>query len=321
MVNAGDRHATRTSPPTHAGPPSWPTSQPRVGRRLGVVPELRRAQHPARPRRGRPGRAAARRRTTASTSCPARHAAASASHHASGSCSLRGGAVGGCGAAPGRHEGAGVDVAHLDLRGLRRRVDARERAARGSPRAEEQLGDELVEPLVPVAAVAEPRRRRTPRRGDRRPKFRAPDRRARRCGRPSRRAERLLDLRIGCEALRLLGAGSGTCACSRARSPTRRRRPRCGTRARRSDACRPSSRPRAASRGRTRRGRLRTRIGSPGRTCPIRCALRSMWNSLSGHSVCATAWWNDSPDIVSCANSGLRPTISGYSSSSMNASA
>ena len=26
------------------------------------------------------------------------------------------------------------------------------------------------------------------------------------------------------------------------------------------------------------------------------------------------AWWNDSPDIVSCANSGLRPTISGHSS-------
>ena len=40
-------------------------------------------------------------------------------------------------------------------------------------------------------------------------------------------------------------------------------------------------------------------------------ALRSMWKSLPCHSVCATAWWNERPDIVSCANSGFSPTISG----------
>ena len=56
---------------------------------------------------------------------------------------------------------------------------------------------------------------------------------------------------------------------------------------------------------------LGRRSGSPGRTCPARWALRSMWNSFPCHSVCATAWWNERPDIVSCANSGLRPTISG----------
>ena len=46
-----------------------------------------------------------------------------------------------------------------------------------------------------------------------------------------------------------------------------------------------------------------------------------MWNSLSAHSTCATAWWNDKPLIVSCANSGFSPTISGNSSSWMKASA
>ena len=45
-----------------------------------------------------------------------------------------------------------------------------------------------------------------------------------------------------------------------------------------------------------------------------------MWKSLPCHSTCATAWWNESPDIVSCANSGFTPTISGCSSSLMNAS-
>ena len=84
---------------------------------------------------------------------------------------------------------------------------------------------------------------------------------------------------------------------------------------------RPTPRPRAASRGRTRPSRPRSRSGSPGRTCPATWPLRSMWKSLSAHSTCATAWWNDSPLIVSCANSGFSPTISGNSSSSMNASA
>ena len=40
---------------------------------------------------------------------------------------------------------------------------------------------------------------------------------------------------------------------------------------------------------------------------PIRCALRSMWKSFPCHSACATAWWNDRPDIVSWANSGFTP--------------
>ena len=54
---------------------------------------------------------------------------------------------------------------------------------------------------------------------------------------------------------------------------------------------------------------------------PIRCALRSMWNSLPCHSVCATAWEKESPLIVSWANSGLSPTMSGRSSDPMKARA
>ena len=54
---------------------------------------------------------------------------------------------------------------------------------------------------------------------------------------------------------------------------------------------------------------------------PMRWALRSMWKSFPCHSAWATPWVNDSPDIVSWANSGLRPTMSGHSSSPMNASA
>ena len=46
-----------------------------------------------------------------------------------------------------------------------------------------------------------------------------------------------------------------------------------------------------------------------------------MWKSFPCHSACATAWVKFSPDIVSWANSGFSPTISGHSSSSMNASA
>ena len=48
----------------------------------------------------------------------------SASHHASGSCSLRGGVVGGCGARPAPIDAPGFRVAQLDLGRLRRRVDA-----------------------------------------------------------------------------------------------------------------------------------------------------------------------------------------------------
>ena len=46
-----------------------------------------------------------------------------------------------------------------------------------------------------------------------------------------------------------------------------------------------------------------------------------MWKSLPAHSACPIAWWNDSPAIVSCATSGLTPTISGCSSVSMKCSA
>ena len=102
IVNA----ATGTEP--HAVGPCLRSAQlldqPRgVGRRLGVVPQLRRAHDRRRRRRARRDRAVARRprprRRRASTP-GAVAAAASASHHAFGSCSLRGGVVGGCGARP-----------------------------------------------------------------------------------------------------------------------------------------------------------------------------------------------------------------------------
>ena len=48
---------------------------------------------------------------------------------------------------------------------------------------------------------------------------------------------------------------------------------------------------------------------------PMRWALRSMWKSLPCHKVWATAWEKDRPLMVSWANSGLRPTMSGHSSS------
>ena len=54
---------------------------------------------------------------------------------------------------------------------------------------------------------------------------------------------------------------------------------------------------------------------------PMRWALRSMWKSLPCHRVWATAWEKDSPLMVSWANSGLRPTMSGHSSSPMKARA
>lgn len=38
-------------------------------------------------------------------------------------------------------------------------------------------------------------------------------------------------------------------------------------------------------------------------------ALRSMWKSFPCQRHWATPWWNDRPDMVSSANSGLRPTI------------
>ena len=54
---------------------------------------------------------------------------------------------------------------------------------------------------------------------------------------------------------------------------------------------------------------------------PIRWALRSMWKSLPLPQGLRHGVVNDSPHIVSCANSGLSPTMSGHSSSPMNASA
>jgi hypothetical protein len=46
-----------------------------------------------------------------------------------------------------------------------------------------------------------------------------------------------------------------------------------------------------------------------------------MWKSLPAHSACPTAWWNESPAIVSWATSGLTPTSSGRSSVEMKCSA
>ncbi len=46
-----------------------------------------------------------------------------------------------------------------------------------------------------------------------------------------------------------------------------------------------------------------------------------MWNSLPAHSACETPWTKLSPAIVSCATSGLTPTISGWSSVVMKWSA
>ena len=100
-----------------------------VGRRLGVVPELRRPQHRAVARRARPARAAGRRRrwrpAGGGPGTPASaHAASNAAHQASRVL-----------LAPRRRrrrvrrptrgdERAGVGVAHLDLARRRRRVDA-----------------------------------------------------------------------------------------------------------------------------------------------------------------------------------------------------
>ena len=46
-----------------------------------------------------------------------------------------------------------------------------------------------------------------------------------------------------------------------------------------------------------------------------------MWKSLSAQSACATPCRKDSPAIVSWATSGFTPTISGWPSFSMKASA
>ena len=54
---------------------------------------------------------------------------------------------------------------------------------------------------------------------------------------------------------------------------------------------------------------------------PMRWPFRSMWKSLPCHSAWATAWVKLRPDIVSWANSGLTPTMSGHSSCSMKARA
>ena len=74
----------------------------RVGRRLGVVPQLGRADHLAGRRRGRPCRAAGRRRRSPPpVALPASDQAPSnASHQPAGSCSDRGGCVGWCGRDP-----------------------------------------------------------------------------------------------------------------------------------------------------------------------------------------------------------------------------
>src|ERR671910_690378 len=53
----------------------------------------------------------------------------------------------------------------------------------------------------------------------------------------------------------------------------------------------------------------------------MRCPFRSMWKSLPAHSAWATPCRKLSPAIVSCATSGFTPTISGWASRSMKASA
>ena len=111
-----------------------------VGRRLGVVPELRRAQHRRRPRRARRGRAAGRRPRSPPGGCapstPASaHAASKASAHVPrvllaagrGGRRVRG--------PPGGDELAGVGVADLDLARRRRRVDAGHQRHQRTPRS------------------------------------------------------------------------------------------------------------------------------------------------------------------------------------------
>ena len=97
----GDRHRAARRAPTLPSSPSCSTQPLRVGRRLGVVPELRRAARPRRRASSTTSPCCWPATATASTSGSAgTRRGCSASHHASGSCSLRGGVVGGCGARP-----------------------------------------------------------------------------------------------------------------------------------------------------------------------------------------------------------------------------
>ena len=98
----GDRHrAARVGPALRRRRTARPASRRRAPTRCRS--RAWRAARPARRRRARPSRAAGR-RPRARRSSPARpprpRPRASASHHAFGSCSLRGGVVGGCGARP-----------------------------------------------------------------------------------------------------------------------------------------------------------------------------------------------------------------------------
>ena len=119
--------ATGTDPVTsaHASGAELGDHPGGLGRRLGVVPELRRAEgptpvveqdHPVL----LPGD---RDRRDARATPAAATAWASPSHHASGSCSLHGGCADRVGGAPGGDQRAGVGVAHLDLGRLGRAVD------------------------------------------------------------------------------------------------------------------------------------------------------------------------------------------------------
>ena len=97
----GDRHrAARVGPRRRA--PELLDQPARVGCRFGVVPELGGPDDLVARRRGRPGRAVVRRRTPRRrrTIPPRSTLGAARPTTPSGSCSLRGGVVGGCGALP-----------------------------------------------------------------------------------------------------------------------------------------------------------------------------------------------------------------------------
>ena len=135
----------------------------------------------------------------------------------------------------------GVGIAHLDLARLRRRVDAEDerhrrwlsaRRAAARSRADRVVrGRSRWRPDASSSITAEPQRVEGVGPQTRSGSW------ARAGDRTARDLERLADLGVLGEALGPSRAGSGTCACSRVRSPRRLRRRRCDRRGRRSGAC------------------------------------------------------------------------------------
>ena len=152
----GDRHAAARRRPRRGAARQLLQQPAGVGRRLGVVPELGRPHHLAVGRRARPCRAAGRprrwpRRAGAPALGPRR--ARTPPTTPSGSCSLRGGVRR-------RVRGAGPTATTAPVSASRTStlvdcVDESTPATSGTAvelsDAEQQLGDELVEPLVAVA--------------------------------------------------------------------------------------------------------------------------------------------------------------------------